>query len=95
MADLSHSSRFLSDGTVDAPRDETHHLGGTPYDFHYRGQVPVAPDCLKKAIAKIKFVLHLFGRRCKLSAQVQSFKQDWLVHGFLGHFEGEKLVLSF
>ena len=64
-------------------------------DFRFRGQVPVASECQKKAIAKIKFVLRLFGRRCRLPAQVRSFERDWLARGILGHFEEEELVFSF
>ncbi len=64
-------------------------------DFRFCGQAPVASKCQKKAIAKIKFVLHLFGRQCKLPAQVQVFERDWLACGILGHFEGETLVFSF
>ncbi len=64
-------------------------------DFRFRGQVPVASGCLKKATAKIKFVLRLFGRRCKLPAQVRSFERDWLARGILGHSKGEELVFSF
>ncbi len=64
-------------------------------DFRYHGQVPVASECQKKAIAKIKFVLRLFGCRCRLPAQVRSFEQDWLARGILGHFEEEELVFSF
>ncbi len=57
-------------------------------DFRFCGREPVAAECQKKAIAKIKFVLRLFSRRCKLPAQVCSFEWDWLAHGILGHFEG-------
>ena len=64
-------------------------------DFRFHGLVPVASERLKKAIAKVKFVLRLFGRRCKLPAQVRSFERDWLARGILGHFEGEELVFSF
>ena len=64
-------------------------------DFRFRGQVPVVSECQKKAIAKIKFVLRLFGRRCRLPAQLRSFERDWLARGILGHFEGEELVFSF
>ena len=56
-------------------------------DFRFRGQVPVVSECQKKAIAKIKFVLRLFGRRCRLPAQVRPFERDWLARGILGHFE--------
>ena len=65
-----------------------HTIWVAPCDFHFHGQVPVASECQKKAIAKIKFVLRLFGRRCRLPAQVRSFEWDWLAPGILGHFEG-------
>ena len=64
-------------------------------DFCFRGKLPVTSDCQAKAIMKMKFVLRLFGRRCKPPSQVRSFERDWLGRGILGHFEGEELVFSF
>jgi hypothetical protein len=32
-------------------------------DFRFLGKRPIASDCQAKAIAKIKFVLRLFGRQ--------------------------------
>ena len=64
-------------------------------DFRFRQKWPDAAACLKAAIAKIHFVLRLFGQRCKSPAQVRSFERDWLAGGTLAHFEGEELVFSF
>ena len=49
-------------------------------DFRFRQQMPVAHQCLKTAIAKIKFILRIIA--------------EWLARGTLGHFEGEELVFS-
>ena len=63
-------------------------------DFRFR-QKPIAHVCLSKAIAKLKFVLGLPGRRCETAAQIRAFEREWLTRATLGHFEGEKLVFSF
>ena len=64
-------------------------------DFRFRQKKPIAHVCLSKAIAKLKFVLGLLGRRCKTVAQIRAFEREWLARGTLGHFEGEELVFSF
>ena len=63
-------------------------------DFRFRQTRPIAHVCLSKAIAKLKFVLHLLGRRCETVAQIRAFEREWLARGTLGHFEGEELVFS-
>ena len=64
-------------------------------DFRFRQTRPLAHVCLLKAIAKLKFVLHLLGRRCETVAQIRTFERDWLTRSTLGHFEGKELVFSF
>ena len=64
-------------------------------DFRFRDVMPVASECLKKAFAKIKFVLCLQARKCKSPFQFRSYEREWLARGTLGHFEGEELVFSF
>ena len=64
-------------------------------DFRFRDVMPVASECLKKAIAKIKFILCLQARKCKSPSQFRSYEREWLARGTLGHFEGEELVFSF
>ena len=64
-------------------------------DFRFRAKMPVESVCLKKGIARTKFVLELEARKCKLPAHFRSFERDWLAKGTLGHFEDEELVFSF
>ena len=64
-------------------------------DFRFRQQMPVAHQCLKTAISKLKFILRILGRRCETAAQIRAFEREWLARGTLGHFEGEELVFSF
>ena len=64
-------------------------------DFRFRQRMPVASKCLSQAIAKVKFILGLLGKRCKSPAQIRAFEREWLARGSLGHFEGTELVFAF
>ena len=63
-------------------------------DFRFRQTAPQAALCVKKVIAKIKFLLNLSAHQCN-AAQCRSFERELLGCGSLGKFQGEELVFSF
>ena len=57
-------------------------------NFRFRDQQPVAHECLSKAIAKLKFILYLLGRRCRSPLKFACLSESSLPTVFLGTLRG-------